>query len=148
MLLFPQQVYRPPSYEQCEVFSFNESLGFRPNGPFDCLARANGPGSIASMTIRPEGPTVCNVDKRPTLWAFKYSRIEHLGRWPRLCKWLGLWPRIAKTTLKMLHIASASNSTAENTVPGQNVQPVYNTGNKMTPAMIRSDRLSETTGIS
>lgn len=44
-------------------------LGFRPNGPFDCLARAIGPGSIATRHQRPEGPTVRNANKRPTLRA-------------------------------------------------------------------------------
>jgi hypothetical protein len=53
----------------CEVLSFDESLPFRPNGPFDCLARAIGPGRTATVTQRPERPAVYIEDKRPTLWA-------------------------------------------------------------------------------
>ena len=37
--------------------------------PFDCLARAIGPGRIGALTRRPEGPSVFNGNKWPPLWA-------------------------------------------------------------------------------
>ncbi len=39
------------------------------SSPFDCLARAIGLGRIGTPTRRPEGPSVFNGNKWPTLWA-------------------------------------------------------------------------------
>jgi hypothetical protein len=58
-----------PSGQRCEAFLGENLLGFRPKGPFDCLARAIGPGKAHQQLTRPEGPFVCCEDKQSTLWA-------------------------------------------------------------------------------
>ncbi len=58
-----------PTGQLCEAFSFDEAVSFRPNGPFDCLARAIGPGRIGALTKRPEGPSASDRNKWPTIWA-------------------------------------------------------------------------------
>ena len=40
-----------------------------PSWPFDCLARAIGPGGVGTPTNRPEGPSVTDGNKWPPLWA-------------------------------------------------------------------------------
>ena len=55
-----------PFRQRCEVFSFEDSLGVRPNGPFDCLTWADGA----------DGPGYVNG------WAFgQESHEELLGKY-------------------------------------------------------------------
>jgi hypothetical protein len=113
--------------QRCEAFSGEDLLVFRPKGPFDCLARAIGPGKPHQQLTRPEGPFVCCKDKWSTLWALeKTLTIAVPGRWPGLGKLLGLWPGTQwKTAIREYLTALGEGAACERCLLRKPPHPAY-----------------------